>query len=242
VPEQARTARVEIEKGGRFVTVDGVRDFRHGAAGSESERWESRRYDLEALDSLDFVIEPLPALPGLAHALLSFGFAGGERLVVSAEVRRERGESYSPLKGLFRRYELTYVLADERDALALRLNERGHELRIHPIRADAAALREMLLAILARAERLGERPELYGTLRNNCTTNLVRHFEDLRGRELPLDWRLVLPLNADEVAWELGLIDAEGSLEEARARHAVTGPVDDSLAGPEFSALLRRGR
>ena len=221
------------------IEIDGVRDFRHGPEGPEVVRWERRRYALDALESVDFLIEPVPELPAVAHAMLSFGFAGGERLVVSVETRRERGEEYSAVAGLFRRYELIYVLADERDALALRLNERGHELRIHPIRAEPAALRTMLLAILERAQALGERPEPYHTLRRNCTTSLVRHFEELRGRPLPPDWRILLPAHADALAWELGLIEGAGSLEDARRRHCVRGPVDDSPGGAEFSRALR---
>ena len=37
-----------------------------------------------------------------AHTFLSFGFEDGRRLAISVEVRRERGESFSPLRGLLR--------------------------------------------------------------------------------------------------------------------------------------------
>ena len=36
----------------------------------------------------------------------------------------EVGESYSALAGIYRRYELIYVVADERDVLRLRTNYR----------------------------------------------------------------------------------------------------------------------
>jgi len=42
----------------------------------------------------------------------------------SVEVRREVGETYSPLKGVYRNYELTHVIGDERDLIGVRTGHR----------------------------------------------------------------------------------------------------------------------
>jgi hypothetical protein len=46
---------------------------------------------------------------------VSFGFADGQHLAFSIEIRGEKSESCSPLAGFFRAYELSFIAADERD-------------------------------------------------------------------------------------------------------------------------------
>ena len=62
--------------------------------------------------------------PHIAHIFLSFGFGTDDHLAVSIERRDEIGEGYSTIKGLFRQFELFYVVADERDVIRLRTNYR----------------------------------------------------------------------------------------------------------------------
>ncbi len=242
-PDQAFTVSLNFEADGRHVVVDQVRASLARDAEDREVHWESRRYDLETVCCVDFVIEPLPALPGMAHALLSFGFDDGRHLAISAEIRREVGESYSPVAGLFRRYELVYVVGDERDLLGLRLDARAHELRIHPLRVERERAASLLRSMLRRAEALGRDPEFYDSFGKNCTTSLVAHLEELRGEALPFAWQVHLPLHADEVAWELGLIEGASSLSEARVQNRVVGPSPAADSdGVSFSRWLRRGR
>ena len=56
-----------------------------------------------------------------------FGFTNGDYVCFSIETRKEKGEDYSAVKGLFRQFELVYVAADERDLVRLRTNYRQGE-------------------------------------------------------------------------------------------------------------------
>jgi hypothetical protein len=62
--------------------------------------------------------------PDIAHTMASFGFAGGDYVCFSIETRKEQGEEYSAVKGMFRQFELTYIIAGERDVVRLRTNYR----------------------------------------------------------------------------------------------------------------------
>src|SRR6185369_2079789 len=108
---------------GDKVTIDKVRNFTYRATDDFTPAYEQRTYDLAKLDSVWFMVERFGDTPGIAHTLVSFGF-GGEYVAISVEIRKERGEHYSPLKGLLRQYELMYVVADERDVIGLRTNFR----------------------------------------------------------------------------------------------------------------------
>ncbi|MDX1565817.1 MAG: DUF4105 domain-containing protein, partial [Phycisphaeraceae bacterium] len=240
--DNRRVVQVRFSDNGRHVEIQNVRNFRFATPEKFTEDWQTRRYDLATVRSVDFVLEPLPSVHGMAHTLLSFGFADGRHLAVSVEIRKEVGEEFHPVTGLFRRYELIYVVADERDQLGLRLNARGHDLKLYPIDADPKTVRKVLTAMLKRAEKLGRVPEFYHTLRSTCTTNLVRHLDELDDEPLGWQWRVLLPLYADELAWELGLIGGAGSLEEARSRYRAHGPIPADVDERTFSKRLRAGR
>ena len=69
----------------------------------------------------------------MAHTLVSFGFDDGQYLAVSVEARRQDWQSYSPLWGLFRSYELMFVLGDERDLVRLRTNIRRERVYLYRV-------------------------------------------------------------------------------------------------------------
>ena len=51
----------------------------------------------------------------MAHTFLSFRFKNAEPVCVSIEGRLEKGETFAALPGVFKRFELIYVLGDERE-------------------------------------------------------------------------------------------------------------------------------
>ena len=84
--------------------------------------------------------------------MATFEFSDGRFLGVSVEIRKEQGESYSPLRGLFRQYELMYVIADERDVLQLRTNYRkDSDLYLYEVVAGQEATRAFLVDMMERA-------------------------------------------------------------------------------------------
>ncbi len=201
-----------------------IRNFRHAVYRTEDHyevRWHEKDYDLDAIRTVDFVVVPFASWRGPAHTFLTFGFEGGEQVAISVEARKEQGEAYSPLRGLFRQYEIVYVVGDERDLIGLRLNVRKNPVYLFPIRATKQQAQAMFVSMLHRANRLAGRPEFYNTATNNCCTNIARHLEEVTGRRLPFDLRVHVPGYSDRLALEMGLIDFDGSLVEARDRFLV---------------------
>jgi hypothetical protein len=226
---------------GDLVTIADLRYTKYRSVDDYQVEWCRRQYDLSQLQTVEFVVEPFASLRGLAHTFLTFGFADGRHVAISVEIRKEQGESYSPLRGLFRNYELMYVVGDERDLIGLRSSKRGHSIYLYPIKATPAQVRTLFVAMLERANRLAEQPEFYNTLVNTCTTNIVWHFEDLTGEDLPVDVRVLLPGYSDSLASDLGLIDCDGTLEQVRRKVKITdvpSPGDDERS---WSRQIRAG-
>ena len=63
----------------------------------------------------------------------------------------------------------------------------------------------MFLAMVQRANALHAQPEFSNTLTNTCTTNLVRHVNQITPKRIPLRASVLLPATSDELAYELGL-------------------------------------
>jgi hypothetical protein len=231
--DQSRLSFAEFH--GPLVTIHDVRDFRYTTAERYTPAWNDRTYDLRQLDSLWFVIEPFGDMKGLAHTFVSFGFGGRDFVAVSVEIRKEKGESFSPLKGLLRQYEVMYVIGDERDLIALRRNQRHDRVFLYPVRTTRERMRKMFVEMLMRANALRAKPEFYNTLTNTCTTNLVRHVNAIVPGRVPLRPAVFLPGYSDRLAYDLGLIDTTLPFEEARRRFEVRVVAEDG----EYSRRIR---
>lgn len=227
---------------GRRVTVHNVRYARYRSAADYDVSWEDRSYDLDRLRSAWYLVEPFERdWDGPAHTLLSFGFEGGDYLAISPEIRKERGEEFSPLKGLLRQYEIMYVVGDERDLIQLRTNYRRDPVYLYPVRASRERIEQVFVSMLRRANRLREKPEHYNSLTNTCMTSIVRHVNELVPGRVPWSYKVLLPGYSDELAYSLGLIDADLPFPEAKQYFRIDD--DALLAGgrEDFSQRIRQG-
>jgi len=237
-PDQAVLPSAEFH--GERVTVHNIRNCKYFSAKDYLVRHYDKTYDLNDLETVDFIVAPFPEIPSLAHTMLSFGFAGGEYLAVSVEIRKERGESFAPWKGFLRQYELMYVVGDERDLVALRTNHRLEDVYIYRARATPEQARELLMDVMRRVNELAESPEFYHTLANNCTTNIRRHINHLAADRVPYDYRVLLPGYSDRLAYDLGLLETDDSFEATKRRARVNYRAYLYRDDPQFSAKIRR--
>ncbi|MGD8276550.1 MAG: DUF4105 domain-containing protein [Gemmatimonadota bacterium] len=239
LPEQAVMPRSTFD--GNHVRIEGFRNWDWRGPGEPVSGFETREYDLDRIESVWYVVTPFSRKwRGAAHSFLSFGFADSQFVAISVEARKEIGESYSIVGGLLKRYEIMYVVGDERDLIGQRVFRNDDEVDVYPVRATPDAIRQLFIEMLERANELAEVPEFYGTLRNNCTTNILQHVNRLAPEPIPFGPRVLLPGWSDGLALERGLLDTELSLEAARERFLVNDRVGRFIDRPDFSAAIRR--
>lgn len=225
---------------GPVVRLHGVRNFRWTGAAEFTAAWEDRTYDLDRIATAWYVLVPFSQKwRGPAHAFVTFGFDDGQFVAISVEARREAGEGYGVIKGMFRRFELLYVVGDERDLIGRRAVYDGSDVLLYPIRADRGAIRAVFRAMLERANLIREQPEFYNSFTNNCTLNLVRHVNQLAPHKIPSSWRIILPGYSDEVIHGLGLIDSTGTVAEVRTRFLINAKARAAIDQPDFSIRIR---
>jgi len=230
------------EFAGRRVDVHNVRNAHYRSVDDYDVIWEDRSYDLDRLRAAWFLVEPFDAdAQGAAHTLLSFEFAGDDFLAISAEIRKEKGESFSPLQGLLRQYEIMYVVGDERDLIQLRTSYRRDPVYLYRIRAPRERIEQMFVSMLSRANHLRAEPEHYNTLTNTCTTSIVRHVNELVPGRIPFSYKVLLPGYSDELAYDLGLIDTDLPFAEAKRHFRIDDDALRAVGREDFSRRIRQG-
>ncbi|MFC4626283.1 DUF4105 domain-containing protein [Daeguia caeni] len=195
---------VTAEYDHREITFHNIRDFTWKSESEVIANWKSETYRLDSIRSVD-VLMSYWTHPAIAHTLVSFGFKDGRRLVFSAEIRKKKGQVYSPIGGFFRSYELALIAAEERDIVFVRTNIRNERVYRYPIKASPRLLRAMLLRYADAANALAGKPAFYNTMTANCTTvvfNLVRTLVP----DFPFDYRIVLSGYLPEFLYDHGLI------------------------------------
>ncbi len=225
---------------GDLVTLHNVRNFDYRTEQDFVPRYDERTFDLRKLDAVD-LIAVYWAGDAIAHIMVSFGFAG-DHVAFSIETRKEKGEAYSSIAGFFKRYELIYVVGDERDLIRVRTDYRRPEelVYLYRTRARPENARRLFLEYVDKINQLKERPEFYNTLTTNCTTDVWSLVRALTG-QLPLDWRVLLSGYFPEYAYELGSLDTSMPFAQLKAQSLINDKAHAADGAPDFSTQIRAG-
>ena len=226
---------------GELVTIRGVRNFEYRSESDYTPRWEDRTYDLRKLDSVD-IIAVYWTGKAVAHIMVSFGFQDQDYLAISIETRKVKGESYSTLAGFFRRYELYYVIADERDVIRARTTYRQpqEDVYIYRTRTLQRNIRRSFLDYIQAMNDLCERPRFYNTLTTNCTTSILMHTR-INPDSPPMSWKILLSGYVPDYLYELGRIDTAKPFHELERLSRVNERAHAADKAASFSQYLRQG-
>lgn len=225
---------------GNRVIVHNIRNFDYRSETDFTPAYYDKTFDLDKLSSVD-IVASYWAGPAIAHVFLSFGFGPNEYLAVSIERRDERGEDYSTIKGLFKQYELFYVVADERDVIRLRTNYRRdppEDVYVYRVQGTADGGRQVLRDYLREINSLRERPQWYNTLTANCTGNIWLHARVNPGR-VPYSWKILASGYVPEYLYEQGRLDTRLPFAELKRRGHVNALAREADKAPDFSARIR---
>lgn len=225
---------------GSAISIHNIRNFSYTSTTSYIPNYYDKTFDLDALKKVWYVVEPFSGIPGSAHTFLSFEFENDQFVSISVEIRKEKGELFHPIKGLFNQYELMYVIADERDAIKLRSNYRKDLVYVYPIKTTKEKSQQLFVDMIQRTNELKNNPEFYNTLTNTCTTNIVQHINKIREDKVSmLDLQVLFPAGSDQLAHDLGLLDTDLSLEDAREKFFINDKAEKYADSEDFSRRIR---
>ena len=202
---------VQARVAGDIVTLSNLRDFDWQDRDTAQERWVAQSYDLTQLTSVD-MFTSVWSNPDIAHLLVSFGFADGEHVAFSVEIRREAHEVFNEIGGFFRQFELVLIGAKERDIVQLRVDHRGEAVRRFPVTLTAEQRRDMFMSYVELAQDLEQQPQFYNTIAANCTTVVYGLARTLKS-DLPIDLSLILSGRLPHYLEDLGVLGGEGDMQ-----------------------------
>ncbi len=224
---------------GSLVTVHNVRDFTYRSETDYTTHYYDKTYDSKKIKTVDYIVEPFSNFGGAAHTFLTFGFDDNSHVSISIEIRKKKGQVFSPYKSLFKQYEIMYVVADENDAIKLRTNYRHDLVYMYPMRIDKEHSEKLFLSMIRRVNSLKDKPEFYNLLTNTCTTNIVSHVNEIAPKEIPWSYKVLLPGYSDTFAYDLGVIDTNLSFEETRAKFLINEKALKYGNDADFSEKIR---
>ncbi len=227
---------------GDFVTVHNIRNVDYRSEFDYTPAYYDKTFDLNALKSVDlFAVYWMG--PAIAHTIISFNFGDKDYLAVSIEARKELGEGYSTIKGFFRQYELTYIVADERDVIRLRTNYRNDPIedvylyRLHPSKEN---VRRLFLEYIRKINKLHKKPAFYNTLLDNCTTAIWFNTR-VNPTHLPFSWKILLSGYLPEYIYESGGLNTKIPFEQLQQQAHINAVAKTLDKSPDFSQDIRSG-
>lgn len=238
-PDVAQLAWAEIN--GDDITLHNVRNCDYRSPTDFTPHWETRKLRLSQLTGVDIFINYWGS-PWMAHPIVSFQFADAPPICFSIETRKEVGEKYSAIGGLYRQYELTYIAADERDVVRLRTNYRkGEESYLYRTKMSPERARERFMEYLTNLNHMRDHARWYNAITTNCTTAI--RSQHPTSERIPFDWRLLVNGKGDEMLYERKMIATDDlPFPDLRARALINTAAQAADQSPDFSKLIRQNR
>lgn len=233
---QEFTAYAEVD--GEKVTVHHFRSFDYGPDSEIIPNWSTREFDLKNLTGMDFFMTTWGS--GMAgHPIFSFDFGEQGHLAFTIEARMEKGETFSLIPGLYRRYELSYIPSEESDAVRVRTNFRENEnVCLYRTVATPKQARDRFMEFLETMDDIRKQPRFYNIISSNCTT-AVR--SQMTGG-FPFDWRIIINGKLDEMLHERGLLVTGGlKFDELKRRAFLNPKLREHPEKAGFSERVREG-
>ena len=148
--------------------------------------------------------------------------------------------AYSAVKGFFRQFELTYVIAEERDLVRLRTNYRhGEEARLYRLQVTPEQGRKLFLDYLRRANELRAHAEWYNALTDNCTTAI--RTQRAAADRAPWDWRMLVNGHLDELLYEREIVVTNLPFAELKKASNINSQARAADQAVDFSQQIRKG-
>ena len=237
-PDVAQVASAEIN--GDEITLHNVRNCDYRTETDYTPRWETRTVRFSQITGVDLAIDYWGS-PWIAHPIVSFQFADAPAVCFSIETRKKVGQTYSAIAGLYRQFELIYIVADERDVIRLRTNFRGEDIYLYHSTISPAEARERMREYLRSLNALREHPRWYNAVTTNCTTSIrTQHPPQERAH---WDWRMLLNGKMDGMLYEHRKIATAGlPFAELKQRALIDAAAKAANDSPDFSRLIREAR
>jgi len=199
-----------VDMGENIFTIKNARDWSYTKNKVTKQEYFELNYRFEDLQGMSFYVQPLDYTGLIAHTFVIFHFdkSYGEYkdLGISVETRREQGEEYSLLGGLFNKFELTHTWATENDLVSRRAVFYDYEVFPYEVTIPKNQQIAVLQEFLKQTDRLQSDPVFYNTALKNCTNALAQYINQIAPKSIPWHYSFIFTGRSDDYLRSLGYI------------------------------------
>lgn len=203
------------------VEVKNIRDWRYAKGEVMSKEFYSEIFDGEKIKQVYFLINPFGKWEGVGHTFFLFEFEDEKTISVSVEARREEGEDYSAIKGLFNNYELWYTWGSAADLFSRRAVYHNEDLYMYPLLISKDTMKRLFIDIAQASNKIKSEPQFYNTISSNCTNTLADSANRVNPGSIPWNFARIFTGYSDNVLYKLKLIPHDKSFEETFANSRI---------------------
>jgi len=198
------------------VRLTNIRDWRYTQDSVVSKAYFDASFNPQDIVGLWMYEQQLDDVGLIAHTFLVFEFdesyGPARYLGLSVETRRESGEEYSLIGGMFRSFEVTHIWATEEDLVTRRVQFLDYPLTRYRLDIPADVRSRVFVRMARETADLATTPRWYNTVTNNCTSGLIRYVNESEPDAIPVHYSYVLTGTVDDYLEKLGYLDPEYSL------------------------------
>ena len=233
-PDFSKLCQIQID--GDQVVVHNVRNVHYRSLTDFDANYETRTYSLAGLKAADVLIL-FWGSPWMSHPMVIFDFGDDQHLCFSIEVRYQKGQPYDIVRGLYRQYELMYVVSDERDAIERRTKySDDQDCYLYRLQIDEQAVRQLFEEYVEATNSLIQSARWYNAITDNCTTAILHQ----RKEKVDLDSRMFFNGTLDRLLYERGRLINSVPFDELKKASRINDAANHALAA-DFHVAIREG-
>lgn len=225
---------------GDIISFVNLRNSTYDENGRVALQYFNQSYNASDIIGLWMFVQPFGAWDKVAHTMISFEFSNGTFLQLSIEVRKEIGEEYDALVGIFNQFETIYLWGDEHDFITRRMEWLGDPIRMYEVEASEEFMKGFFYSLVEDTQSLQTQPAFYNTWTSSCTSAFVSHIRKVDPKLL--DWwehEFHFPGVVDRLFLQKGFIGDGESYEELKDIYTLY-PADVNMSYSDFSLNLRK--
>lgn len=213
---------------GSTVTISNIRDWRYKTQEVISREYYTDTFDVSKIKKTYLLFNPFGKWEGVGHFWFVFEFENNQTVSISVEARREVGEGYSAVRGLFNTYELWYAIGSVQDHVTRRTIFHSEDVYVYPLLISNESSQKLFVEMVEAAQKLETQAQFYNTVSSNCTNILADAANRVKKGSIPFHYSRLFTGYSDNQLYDLKFIPHDKPFEQIYQEAYINDLIDYS--------------